>query len=144
MRGEYRWLALLGVAALAVVLFVVLRPGGGDNGDTQTVATTVTRNATTTTTTTTTAPAATNIVIRVEGGKPAGGVVQATVKLDSKVVLVVHSDVADEIHLHGYDKHVDVEAGGTARLPFTADIAGRFEAELESRSEKILDLTVEP
>ena len=58
--------------------------------------------------------------------------------------LVVKSDVADEIHLHGYDKSTDVTAGGTARLPFTATIPGRFEVELESRGVQIADLTVNP
>ena len=61
-----------------------------------------------------------------------------------RVVLVVKSDVADEIHLHGYDKSTDVTAGGTARLPFTATIPGRFEVELESRGVQIADLTVNP
>ena len=59
------------------------------------------------------------------------------------VVLAVTSDVADEIHLHGYDKKTDVAAGGTARLPFVATIPGRFEVELESRGVQIADLTVD-
>ena len=94
-------------------------------------------------TTTTTQAGPTTISDRsVKGGKPVGGITRADVKKDDHVVLVVHSDVADEIHLHGYDKHVDVEAGGTARLPFVANIAGVFEAELESRKLQILELTV--
>jgi hypothetical protein len=60
------------------------------------------------------------------------------------VVLVVTSDVADEIHLHGYDKSRDVAAGGTIRLPFRATIPGRFEAELESRGVQIAEITVQP
>src|SRR4029079_17561044 len=91
---------------------------------------------------TTTAPRATTIAIVVKGGKPVGGVKRFEVAKGTDVVLVVRSDVADEVHLHGYDKHVDVEAGGTARRPFTADIAGVFEAELESRGLQILELTV--
>ena len=128
MQGRARWLLLAAAAALAVVLFVVLRPGGGGNSTTTNAAT----------------PLATTITITVKDAKPAGGIVRATVKQGSKVTLVVHSDVADEVHLHGYDLHTDVKKDGTARLAFTANIAGRFEAELESRSEQILDLTVEP
>jgi hypothetical protein len=75
---------------------------------------------------------------------PKNGIVRATVKQGDKVVLVVKSDVADEIHLHGYDLKTNVAAGGTARLLFTATIPGRFEVELESRSTQIADLTVEP
>jgi hypothetical protein len=93
-------------------------------------------------TTTTTRTGPTTITIEVKGGKPVGGITHADVKKGDSVVLVVHSDVADEIHLHGYDKHVDVDAGGTARLPFVANIAGVFEAELESRKLQILELTV--
>ena len=58
------------------------------------------------------------------------------------VAIVVHSDVADEVHVHGYDLHQDVGAGGTARIDFTADIAGVFEAELENRKLQIVELTV--
>jgi hypothetical protein len=94
-------------------------------------------------TTTTTKAGPTTITIEVKGGKPVGGITRADVKKDDHVVLVVHSDVADEIHLHGYDKHVDVAAGGTARLPFVANIAGVFEAELENRKLQILELTVQ-
>ena len=93
-------------------------------------------------TTTTTQTGPTTIAIEVKGGKPVGGITHADVKKDDHVVLVVHSDFADEIHLHGYDEHVDVDAGGTARLPFVANIAGVFEAELESRKLQILELTV--
>ena len=98
---------------------------------------------TTTTPTTTAAPKVQVIRIVVNGGKPVGGITRASVKKGEKVALVVRSDVADEIHLHGYDKSVDVAAGGTARLPFVANIPGVFEAELENRSLQILQLTVQ-
>ena len=82
------------------------------------------------------------IDIRIVGGKPVGGIKHATVKKSQPVDLVVHSDVADEVHLHGYDLHADVEAGGTAHIRFQAKISGVFEAELESRKLQILELTV--
>ena len=82
--------------------------------------------------------------IVVAGGVPANGIVRATVSKGDRVVLVVTSDLADEIHLHGYDLSRDVAAGGTTRLGFVARIPGRFEIELEKRSVQIGDLTVEP
>jgi hypothetical protein len=82
------------------------------------------------------------IEIRIVGGKPAGGIKHVTVEKPDLVDLVVHSDVADEVHLHGYDLHQDVEAGGTARIRFQAKIQGVFEAELEDRKLQILELTV--
>ena len=36
----------------------------------------------------------------------------------------------------------DVAAGGTARLPFTASLPGRFEVELEDHGVQIAELTV--
>jgi hypothetical protein len=135
-------------AAAAVILFVVLRPGGNGEETTTAAATTTTTptatRPTTTTATQTQAPSTVRIAIAVENGKPVGGVAKATVKQGQKVALVVRSDVADEVHLHGYDLHRDVDAGGTATIAFRAKIAGRFEAELEDRKEQILSLTVEP
>jgi hypothetical protein len=87
-------------------------------------------------------PKATPITIRIKDGKPVGGIVRATAKKGELVELVVHSDVADEVHLHGYDLHQDVEAGGTARIRFPATIQGVFEAELENRKLQILELKV--
>ena len=43
------------------------------------------------------------------------------------------SDVADEIHVHGYDLKKDVPAGGSVRFSFPASIEGVFEIELEGR-----------
>jgi hypothetical protein len=105
--------------------------------------TTETETETTTTDTTTTAAEKPTVVsIVVVNAAPQGGIVRQTVNKGDRVVLVVKSDVADEIHLHGYDLSRDVTAGGTARLPFTATLPGRFEVELESRGVQIADLTV--
>jgi hypothetical protein len=82
------------------------------------------------------------ITIQVKGGKPVGGITHADAQKGRPIALVVHSDIADEIHLHGYDLHTDVKAGGTATIRFKADIAGVFEAELEGRKLQILELTV--
>jgi copper(I)-binding protein len=121
---------------------------GSDDNDTTAATTTDTTTTETTTseTTTTTPPPAQPTVVRimVVDGAPQGGIVRKTVSQGDQVVLVVTSDVADEIHLHGYDKSRDVEAGGTVRLPFKATIPGRFEVELESRGVQIADISVEP
>jgi hypothetical protein len=58
------------------------------------------------------------------------------------VALVVTSAVADEVHLHGYDKKVDVPANGTATLTFTATIPGVFEVELEKLGQTLVTLEV--
>ena len=56
----------------------------------------------------------------------------------------VNSDVADEVHVHGYDLMQDVPAGGTVSFDFPAEIEGIFEAELEGRKEQIAELRVNP
>jgi PBP1b-binding outer membrane lipoprotein LpoB len=109
---------------------------------TETTTETTTTQTTTTDTTTTAAGKPTVVNIVVVNATPQGGIVRQTVNKGDRVVLVVKSDVADEIHLHGYDLSRDVAAGGTARLPFTATLPGRFEVELESRGVQIADLTV--
>ncbi len=140
MQRGYRWLLLLGAAVVAVILFVVLRPGGSDD-DKAPPTTGISRGQATPAEP---GAAGTKIEITIKDGRPVDGIRKATAKKDEKVTLVVRSDVADEVHLHGYDLHKDVEAGGTARIVFIAKITGRFEAELEERKEQILDLSVEP
>ena len=98
----------------------------------------------TTTATTTTAPVAKTVTITVKNAAPVGGIQRATVTKGDQVVLVVHSDVADEIHVHGYNLMKDVAAGGTVKISFVADVPGRFEAELENHGTQIADLTVNP
>jgi hypothetical protein len=114
----------LGLVALAVVVavaaFVIARSGGDDSKKS--------------------APA--HIVVR--GGKPVGGVKVITVNKGDPVRFSVTSDVADEIHVHGYDFHKDVAKGGTVSFAFPAKIDGEFVVELESRAEQIAALRVNP
>jgi ABC-type glycerol-3-phosphate transport system substrate-binding protein len=59
----------------------------------------------------TTASGPVTITVQVKGGKPVGGIQRATANKGEQVAIVVHSDVADEVHVHGYDLHKDVKAG---------------------------------
>jgi hypothetical protein len=56
----------------------------------------------------------------------------------------VRSDVADHVHVHGYDLMKDVAAGQTITMSFPASITGIFEIELEDRAEQIGQLRVDP
>ena len=115
--------------------------------ETTTTETTTTETTTTETTTTETIPSPagpTEIRIVVVNGAPKGGIVRETVDRGDRVVLVVRSDVADHVHLHGYDIMRDVAPGKPARLPFKATIPGRFEVELEDSGVPIADITVQP
>ena len=140
-------IVLVAASTLASIAMVGCGSNDSESASTDTTATeTTTTTATTTTTTTTTTEVEkpTEVKVVVVDGAPQGGIVRATVNKDDQVVLVVTSDVADEIHLHGYDKAKDIAAGGTIRIPFKATIPGRFEAELEGRGVQIAEISVEP
>ncbi|MGH3081141.1 MAG: hypothetical protein ACRDNH_08410 [Gaiellaceae bacterium] len=142
---------LLLVAAAIVVaagLFVFLRP----NDDEDTTPTTPT---TTTMPTTVTdrepsvpppprPPSPAEVRITVRGGTPVGGVRRLTVGKGRRVILIVTSDVADQVHLHGYDVMRDVAPGSPARLAFTATIVGTVEVELEDRGVPLARITTQP
>jgi hypothetical protein len=76
------------------------------------------------------------------GGAVQGGVSRLPVGLGRPVRLVVNSDVADEVHVHGYDLKAQVPARGVATVDFVADRSGVFEVELESRSVQLAQLEV--
>ena len=135
---------LIAVAALVavVVLFVVLGGGDDDGSGNGTTTTQTAARTQTTTTKTTTVPAAEEIVVR--DGKPVGGVQDLDFKSGDQVRFVVRSDVADEVHVHGYDKAEDVPANGSVRFSFPASIEGVFEVELEGRGVQIAELRVSP
>jgi len=82
------------------------------------------------------------IVIR--NGEPVGGIKQLEYNAGDEIRFEVKSDVADEVHVHGYDLMEDVPAGGTVSFDFPAEIEGIFEAELEGRKEQIAEITVNP
>jgi hypothetical protein len=141
---------LVGLAALAavVVLFVVLAGGGDDSSDN--TGTTQTQPATGATVTTGQGkvdsrpkkPATPRIVV--VDGKPRGGVERLSYESGDRVRFTVTSDVADEVHVHGYDISKDAPAGGTVRFSFPARIEGVFEVELEGRKQQIAELRVSP
>jgi hypothetical protein len=135
-----RKLILACACLLATTALAGCRPGDSTSASSTEQTTTTTEPTTTQTTTGTENPTVVSIVV--VNGVPEGGIVRETVNKGDRVVLVVKSDVADEIHLHGYDLSRNVAAGGTARLPFTATLPGRFAVELEQRGVQIADLTV--
>jgi len=138
---------LVATALFAGGLALASCGGGGESSTTTSdVYTTDSTTSSQTTTTETTPPAErpTEVRVVVVNGAPKGGIVRETVEKGDRVVLVVESDVADEIHLHGYDISRAVAAGGSVRVAFKATLPGRFEVELENRGVQIADLTVEP
>jgi len=87
-------------------------------------------------------PATATLTLTMKGGQPAGGRKQWNVKKGKRVLIVVRSDRADRVHLHGYDVAGDVAPGKPARLRLTATIAGRFELESHESDLVIAELEV--
>jgi hypothetical protein len=133
---------VVALVAAAVVLFVVL---SDDDGDSDQAASGTTTTATTTTTKETKEkpkPEVTTIVVN--GGEPIGGVQELTYTAGDEVRFDVESDVAEEVHVHGYDLIEEVSPGKVASFDFPADIEGGFEVELEGAHVQIAELTVQP
>jgi hypothetical protein len=133
----------LGAIVVAVVLFIVLQ--GGDNNDSgsQSAQQATSGQAGTSAADGIQSPKPPYVIV-VRDGKPVGGIKKMEYKKDERIRFVVRSDVADEIHVHGYDRHADVSAGGSVRFEFQAKIEGVFVVELEQRAEQIAELRVNP
>ncbi len=127
---------------------------GSNGSSTTTTESTLTTAAavvtSTSTTTTTSSMSSTStdetVVVEVEVAGGASSIAGQTVnaKIGQRVLIQVASDVADEVHLHGYDLKVEVAAGSSAEIEFVADIPGVFEVELEEAGLLLFELAVSP
>lgn len=147
---------MLGIAAvIAAVAIVIALTSGGDDSSENTTATTAadqtqqTGSAGAPSTETTSAPPPKPPEpgvdrIRIENGKPVGGVKDIEVEKGDQVRIAVTSDIAEELHLHGYDISRSVAAGEPGRMSFKANIEGVFELELENSGVPIAQLAVSP
>jgi hypothetical protein len=139
-------LAIVAIAVVALVVAFVVASGSGDTKKQPVAAQpgTTTAPAPTTAAAPTT-PAAPKIpVVKVVGAKPQGGVKRLTFTKGQTIAFKVQSDTADEIHVHGYDVHKDVKAGGSVSFSIPAKIEGRFVVELEQHGTQIAELEVDP
>jgi hypothetical protein len=82
--------------------------------------------------------------IVIENGEPVGGIKQLEYSAGEQIHFKVKSDIAEEVHFHGYEVMKDVKAGGTVTFDMPAEIEGIFEVELEGRKEQIAEITVNP
>ncbi len=88
------------------------------------------------------APTTHTISITVRGGQATGDIGRVTVPLGTPVTLSVTSDVADEIHVRGYDRKAKIPAGGTVSVSFTTNSPGVFDVELGESKLQLLQLQV--
>ena len=144
------------VALVVIVgLFVVLRSRGSEsdsstNGSDGAAIPAATGPAPTTSeppilpppTAVTPPPGPRRIRITIRDGQVRGGVARPELKRGDRVVLVVRSDLLDEVHVHGYDRSAEVGPGRPAQIALRLTIAGRFEVELEAHGLQIAELEV--
>ncbi len=127
-------------AFAAAGLLVMAGCGGGDDSPTL-ASDTTTPTAAGGTPAPTAAPGAV-VAVTVRGGSVVAGTSRQRATLNQPVTVRVTSDVADEVHVHGYEKRVDVAAGRTSEVTFLANISGVFEVEFEKSGKLLFTLEV--
>jgi len=74
------------------------------------------------------------------GGEVVTDGVRVESELGEEVVLRISSDVAEEIHVHGYDVYADIPAGGSVDIPLTLTLPGSYEVELHGAGRPLFQL----
>ena len=82
------------------------------------------------------------INVTVANGKvnPSGSSIK--VKAGQTVLITAVSDAADELHIHGYDKELELAPGKPASVKFTANMKGTFEVETHESGKLVAKLVV--
>lgn len=124
----------------------------GDSGSSTTAATGITTTTSSSSTTTETTSGTTTTTtgdievprIKVEDGVKTEGLDTISVRVGETVRFEVETDVADEIHVHGYDHSFETIPGEEVLVEFVADATGIFKVELEGLVIHIVDIEVTP
>ncbi|WP_147431971.1 hypothetical protein [Motilibacter peucedani] len=80
--------------------------------------------------------------VRITGGRVSPPPSHVDVAKGTYVTLRVTSDVADELHVHGYDREVPLQAKVPAVLSFVADTSGSFDVETHESGLTLFQLRV--
>jgi plastocyanin len=83
-------------------------------------------------------------ILKVEDRKLVSGPSTLTVNQGDTVTIKITSDEAEELHLHGYDRSIDLAPGTEGSLTLVADASGHFEFELEHNKIELGALDVQP
>jgi len=144
-----RWIVAAVAAIAVVVLFLVLRPGRSDqdgtprSGATSAPSLGPASGSLAESPSPSAEPTRAQIEVTVRGGQVRGPR-EFEVSRGQQVHMVIDADVADEVHVHGYDLMVDVRPGRPAELTFEATAPGVFEVELEDAGLLLFQLKVSP
>ena len=161
MTGGTR-IAVLVIAAVILVGGFLLARGSGSEDDENSSATQTTAQPAETSPQTapsepenpaTTAPGGTTQAapppprvetIRMKDKGPAGEIRTIEYDRGDTIRLRFVSNVAEEVHIHGFDKYIQVPANGSARSRFGASIEGIFEVESHGSGELLAKLKISP
>lgn len=88
------------------------------------------------------APTQVTIDVKISGGQVEPNGTTVDVAKGGTVTLKGVSDVADEVHVHGYDKTLNLKPGVAGEVSFTADQPGVFEIESHESGKVIVKLAV--
>ncbi len=84
------------------------------------------------------------ISVTIAGGEVSGVTDRIAVAVGSTVAITARSDVADDIHIHGFNEFLELTPGSETTLTFTANAPGLFEVELEKAGTFLFELEVGP
>lgn len=149
MKPWARWAIVAASLVVLVVVFLLLRPDDGTDGSALTPS----------------SPSASEPSSPSDGASPTpsgsptpdrtvievtyrDGAVQGptsfTVTQGDRVRLLVHADVSDEIHIHGYDLSAEVTPQEAGRIDLVASATGVYEVELEGAGAPLFELEIVP
>jgi len=138
----YRRLVTTGALLMAFTLGLSACADDGTPVPTTTSTSAPTASSTAPGPTTTTPSAATVAELAYRGGDVSGPS-RVTARLGQQVTIRVVSDVAEEVHVHTYDRKLDLEPDVPGEVTFTADIPGVHEVELEHAGLHLTSLEVQ-
>jgi hypothetical protein len=145
MKPWVRWAILTATVVVLAVLFVLLRPDDTSDGvgPSTPSATTSSPTGSPSPTESPEPPERTVIEVTYRDGAVQGPT-SFTVTQGDRVRILVHADVSDEVHFHGYDLMADVTPDEPAQIDFVANAAGEYEVELEDLGEPLFELEIVP
>jgi cupredoxin-like protein len=125
MSTNQRVALVASVVAVAVVAFVIAKPGDNGKSQSQSNTTSVTR-------------------IEIKNGRAVGGIKKIVVQKDQPIRIVVSVDKPQPVHLHGYSIEKEIKPGKPATYSFRAKNEGAYEMESHASNQKVAILRVEP
>lgn len=84
----------------------------------------------------------TTVTIDLVKGKPSKLLEDVKVAKGERLTLKATSDEPHEIHVHGYDKVLDVKPGSVERVTFKANQTGSFLVEVEDTGKELFSIQV--